>query len=490
MSRSPSTRSPTSISRCPTGATARCGRRRAARRRSRACSSPPTGCRRSTASSPACPTRARCSTSWRRGGSRDTADIVANHVVSVPDPNALVARQRHTAARRGRRARLHHRRHRTSLWHCTPPATRTIYGHSFPDGMAKNTAARRRRSSRRPRRPSGRRTTSRCRAPTVVDARPASTPSFGTACSDAALACSHAARGRGAAGLILADTKYEFGLAADGDLLLIDEVHTPDSSRYWVADTLRGTARRRRGAREPRQGDRAPRPRRRRLPGDGDPPVCRRPCGRRRARATSSAFETITGAAFDRGSYPVEPRIRLPTSPTAEASYRRRAATKSAASSACRSPKARTWPRLAFFGLFALQHRGPGGRRHGGVRRAPRPHPQRRRSRHQRVHHRSHAAARRRARHRAHPLLHHRLVVRPQRPTVPRRDAHGPLAVGHNGNLVNAAELRDDCSRGASDSPPPPTPRCSRSCWPPRAARRGRTASNAPWRRGAAPTRS
>ena len=39
-------------------------------------------------------------------------------------------------------------------------------------------------------------------------------------------------------GLVLADTKYEFGLAADdGSLLLIDEMHTLDSSRYWVAAT-------------------------------------------------------------------------------------------------------------------------------------------------------------------------------------------------------------------------------------------------------------
>ena len=37
-------------------------------------------------------------------------------------------------------------------------------------------------------------------------------------------------------GLILVDTKYEFGLC-DGELLLADEVHTPDSSRYWYADT-------------------------------------------------------------------------------------------------------------------------------------------------------------------------------------------------------------------------------------------------------------
>lgn len=38
-------------------------------------------------------------------------------------------------------------------------------------------------------------------------------------------------------GLILVDTKYEFGKGTDGSILLIDEVHTPDSSRYWIADS-------------------------------------------------------------------------------------------------------------------------------------------------------------------------------------------------------------------------------------------------------------
>lgn len=38
-------------------------------------------------------------------------------------------------------------------------------------------------------------------------------------------------------GLILVDTKYEFGIDDAGNLLLIDEVHTPDSSRYWQADS-------------------------------------------------------------------------------------------------------------------------------------------------------------------------------------------------------------------------------------------------------------
>lgn len=38
-------------------------------------------------------------------------------------------------------------------------------------------------------------------------------------------------------GIILADTKFEFGLDADGNLVLADEVLTPDSSRYWPADS-------------------------------------------------------------------------------------------------------------------------------------------------------------------------------------------------------------------------------------------------------------
>ena len=37
-------------------------------------------------------------------------------------------------------------------------------------------------------------------------------------------------------GLILVDTKYEFGKTADGKIVLIDEIHTPDSSRYFYAD--------------------------------------------------------------------------------------------------------------------------------------------------------------------------------------------------------------------------------------------------------------
>ena len=38
-------------------------------------------------------------------------------------------------------------------------------------------------------------------------------------------------------GLILVDTKYEFGYDEDGNMFLVDEVHTPDSSRFWIKET-------------------------------------------------------------------------------------------------------------------------------------------------------------------------------------------------------------------------------------------------------------
>ena len=54
-------------------------------------------------------------------------------------------------------------------------------------------------------------------------------------------------------GLILVDTKYEFGLDPDGQIRLIDEIHTPDSSRYWIADTYSTAPKRKPRTRHDRQ---------------------------------------------------------------------------------------------------------------------------------------------------------------------------------------------------------------------------------------------
>ncbi len=59
-------------------------------------------------------------------------------------------------------------------------------------------------------------------------------------------------------GLILVDTKYEFGTDENGKIILADEIHTPDSSRYWIAESYPARPiRSRRAAGKLRQGFRA-----------------------------------------------------------------------------------------------------------------------------------------------------------------------------------------------------------------------------------------
>ncbi|MBU0927315.1 MAG: phosphoribosylaminoimidazolesuccinocarboxamide synthase, partial [Spirochaetes bacterium] len=105
------------------------------------------------------------------------------------------------------------------------------------------------------------------------------------------------------------DTKYEFGRAPDGSILLIDEVHTPDSSRYWKADTY--AARVAEGL-EPESFDKEFV----RLAysavgyrGDGPVPEVRPTLWDETSALYRQAFERLTGTAFEPGEYPVGPRL-------------------------------------------------------------------------------------------------------------------------------------------------------------------------------------
>jgi phosphoribosylaminoimidazole-succinocarboxamide synthase len=165
-----------------------------------------------------------------------TADIVANHVVAVPDPNVLVAR----AARplpvevvvRGYITGVTD----TSLWRQYHDGARTIYGHRLPDGLTKNSALVEPIVT-----PTTKAEHGGHDEPVTCDG----VVTLGLLDAElweqviaAALEVFHRGTVLGReAGLILADTKYEFGIAADDSLLLIDELHTPDSSRWWVAET-------------------------------------------------------------------------------------------------------------------------------------------------------------------------------------------------------------------------------------------------------------
>ena len=152
----------------------------------------------------------------------------------MPDPNALVAQEVEPfpveVIVRGYITGVTS----TALWYRYSLGEREIYGYHFPEGLQKNQAL-----------------------PTPIITP---TTKGGITGHDERLTCAEVVekgyldaqtwdqvqaaalavfqRGQAVArqaGLILVDTKYEFGRAPDGRVLLIDEVHTPDSSRFWQA---------------------------------------------------------------------------------------------------------------------------------------------------------------------------------------------------------------------------------------------------------------
>ncbi|CAN7383367.1 phosphoribosylaminoimidazolesuccinocarboxamide synthase [Phenylobacterium sp. LjRoot164] len=165
-----------------------------------------------------------------------TADICPNHVLAYPDPNVVVGRRLdilpveivvrdYLAGTTG-----------TSILTLYKKGEREMYGHHLPDGMADNQKL-----------PHAIITpTSKAfdgghdepLTPAQIVEQGLLTAEQWETLSKYALALF--ARGQEIAaerGLILVDTKYEFGVDADGQIILADEIHTPDSSRYWFAES-------------------------------------------------------------------------------------------------------------------------------------------------------------------------------------------------------------------------------------------------------------
>lgn len=164
-----------------------------------------------------------------------TADVCPNHVVSYPHPNVVIGTRLDILpveiVVRGYLAGTTS----TSVLTKYKAGERTMYGVTLPDGMRDN---------------------QKLDAPLITPTskefdgghdEPLSpqeildkgllTPAQWEAVSNYALALFKRGQELSARnGLILADTKYEFGTDRDGNIILADEIHTPDSSRYWIAD--------------------------------------------------------------------------------------------------------------------------------------------------------------------------------------------------------------------------------------------------------------
>ena len=224
---------------------------------------------------------------------------------AVPDPNVLIARDTTPlpveVIVRGAITGVTS----TSLWQLYAGGARTIYGYHFPDGLRKNTLLPEPivTPTTKPAAGSGAHDEPLTWAE-VVERGLVPGPRWEQLTAIAVELFTEGQRIAAEAGLILADTKYEFGVTSDDEVLLIDEVHTPDSSRYWVADTYE---QRLAAGEEPESLDKEPV--RQALAdsgyrGDGDPP----PLGAEVIAATTDryidAYERLTGQLVRAGRLP------------------------------------------------------------------------------------------------------------------------------------------------------------------------------------------
>ncbi|MGM0461379.1 MAG: phosphoribosylaminoimidazolesuccinocarboxamide synthase [Fibrobacterota bacterium] len=164
----------------------------------------------------------------------NTRDIVDNHVIAVPDPNVTVAKKCTVFPIEFVMRGYLTGSSSTSAWTQYKRGIRNICGNRIPDGMKKNEKFE-----------------TPILTPTTKDESHDVNISAGEIISQGIIdeetwnrlsniAFKLFQRGREIAaehGLILVDTKYELGTDTEGNIVLLDEIHTPDSSRYWCADS-------------------------------------------------------------------------------------------------------------------------------------------------------------------------------------------------------------------------------------------------------------
>eukprot|EP00891_Asterochloris_glomerata_P004412 jgi/Astpho2/4412/Aster-00030 len=163
-----------------------------------------------------------------------TQHITPNALLSTPDPNVSVMRKCAVFPVEFVMRGFLTGSTDTSLWTHYAAGERQYCGHSFPDGLRKN--ARLHSNMVTPTTKSAEHDVP-ISAEEIVAQGLMSQAEWDKVSTAALQLFEFGQREAASRGLLLVDTKYEFGKDADGNILLIDEMHTPDSSRYWLADS-------------------------------------------------------------------------------------------------------------------------------------------------------------------------------------------------------------------------------------------------------------
>lgn len=238
-----------------------------------------------------------------------TKDILGNHVIEFPDPNVVIAKQCKPLPLemvvRGYITGVTS----TSAWYNYDKGVRNFCGNVLPEGLKKN---------------------QKFDQPILTPSTKAEHGDHDESVSrdeifkrtnltseqyDKIAAASLKLYQRGVEiaakqGIILVDTKYEFGMTPEGEIVLIDEIHTPDSSRFWFANEYE---KRFAAGEEQKKIDKeylrewlAERGFR----GDGEVPAIPNEIRAETARRYIEAFELITGQKFQAQVGPVAERIK------------------------------------------------------------------------------------------------------------------------------------------------------------------------------------
>lgn len=165
-----------------------------------------------------------------------TRHIAPNHLLETPDPNVMIGREcQPLPVEMVVRAYLTGTTS-TSIWVHYERGERTFCGHRLPDGLKKHQALPEVIVTPSTKAAHGDHDVSASREEILaMTGMPAE--DFDRAAQMALDLFREGQRLCAERGLLLVDTKYEFGKTPEGELVVIDEIHTPDSSRYWFAET-------------------------------------------------------------------------------------------------------------------------------------------------------------------------------------------------------------------------------------------------------------
>jgi len=238
-----------------------------------------------------------------------TREVARNHLVEVPDPNvSKVLECKPLPVEFVFRAYLTGSSS-TSIWTAYERGEREYCGHRLEDGMRKHEALPEPLLTPTTKAQLGAHDELTSRA-VLIERGAISAERYDEAAAIGAGLFAEGRRWAESRGLILVDTKYEMGLDPEGRLVVIDEIHTPDSSRYWHRDSYeralsQGT--------DPTQldkeylrvwlGNQGYR-------GQGKPPEIPIDVRCEATRRYIEAFEQITGRAFEPDTQPIVERIR------------------------------------------------------------------------------------------------------------------------------------------------------------------------------------